>query len=109
MLNLTKSAVEKIKEVLAEQESPDAKLRIYVEGGGCSGFSYGFIVEDNSTDDSDFEFDFDTIKLLVDPVSAQYIEGITIDFKDDLEGSRFVMNNPNAKTTCGCGSSFSPY
>jgi len=109
MLNLTESAVIRIKEVLSQQDLSDAKLRIFVEGGGCSGFQYGFIIEDNPTDGSDFEFDYDSVKLLVDPVSAQYIDGITIDFKDDLEGARFVMSNPNAKTTCGCGSSFSPY
>lgn len=109
MLNLTESAVERIKEVLSEQDLSDAKLRVFVEGGGCSGFQYGFIIEDNPTDGSDFEFDYNDVKLLVDPVSAQYIDGITIDFKDDIEGARFVMSNPNAKTTCGCGSSFSPY
>lgn len=109
MLNLTESAVLRIKEVLSQQDLSDAKLRIFVEGGGCSGFQYGFIIEDNPTDGSDFEFDYNNVKLLVDPVSAQYIDGITIDFKDDLEGARFVMSNPNAKTTCGCGSSFSPY
>ena len=109
MLNLTESAVIRIKEVLSQQDLSDAKLRIFVEGGGCSGFQYGFIIEDNPTDGTDFEFDYNSVKLLVDPVSAQYIDGITIDFKDDLEGARFVMSNPNAKTTCGCGSSFSPY
>lgn len=107
MLNLTPSAIERIKEVL-EQESPNSKLRVFVEGGGCSGFQYGFMVEEADTE-GDFEFDFENVKLLIDPVSAQYIEGITIDFKDDIEGARFVMKNPNAVTTCGCGSSFSPY
>jgi iron-sulfur cluster insertion protein len=109
MLNLTESAVVRIKEVLSQQDLSGAKLRIFVEGGGCSGFQYGFIIEDNPTDGSDFEFDYNNVKLLVDPISAQYIDGITIDFKDDIEGARFVMSNPNAKTTCGCGSSFSPY
>lgn len=109
MLNLTENAIHRIKVVLSEQDLADAKLRIFVEGGGCSGLSYGFIIEDNPTDGSDFEFDYDTVKVLVDPISAEYIEGITIDFKDDIEGARFVMQNPKAKTTCGCGSSFSPY
>lgn len=109
MINLTENAVQRIKVVLSEQDLPDAKLRIYVEGGGCSGLSYGFMIEDNPSDGSDFEFYYDNVKLLVDPVSAEYIDGITIDFKDDIEGARFVMSNPNAKTTCGCGSSFSPY
>jgi iron-sulfur cluster insertion protein len=108
MLNLTDSAVARIREVLNENEVFHPKLRIFVEGGGCSGFQYGFMIEENDTE-GDFEFDFDDIKLCIDPVSAQYIEGITIDFKDDINGARFVMNNPNAVTTCGCGSSFSPY
>lgn len=108
MLNLTDSAVARIREVLSENEVPNLKLRIFVEGGGCSGFQYGFMIEEQVTDD-DFNVDIQDITLLIDPVSAQYIDGITIDFKDDIEGARFVMKNPNAVTTCGCGSSFSPH
>lgn len=108
MLNLTDSAVARIREVLSDNDVPNPKLRIFVEGGGCSGFQYGFMIENETTDD-DFNFKIEDIELLVDPVSAQYIDGINIDFKDDLNGARFVMNNPNAQTTCGCGSSFSPY
>lgn len=108
MLTLTDSAVARIREVLSENEIPHPKLRIFVEGGGCSGFQYGFMIEEDSTED-DFNIDVQDISILVDPVSAQYVDGITIDFKDDLSGARFVMNNPQAVTTCGCGSSFSPY
>lgn len=108
MLNLTDSAVARIREVLNENEVPNPKLRIFVEGGGCSGFQYGFMIENETTDD-DFNLKIDDIELLIDPVSAQYIDGISIDFKDDINGARFVMKNPNAQTTCGCGSSFSPY
>jgi len=109
MLNLTENALQRIKSTLSEHTTPDAKLRVYVEGGGCNGLNYGFMIEDQPLDGSDFEFDYDNVKLLVDPVSAEYIEGITIDFKDDIDGARFVLSNPKAKTTCGCGSSFSPY
>jgi iron-sulfur cluster insertion protein len=108
MLNLTDSAVARIREVLSGNQVPNPKLRIFVEGGGCSGFQYGFMIEEDNTDD-DFVISVQDISVLVDPVSAQYVDGITIDFKDDLNGARFVMNNPNAVTTCGCGSSFSPY
>lgn len=107
MLNLTDSAVARIREVLSENEVPNLKLRIFVEGGGCSGFQYGFMIEENNSED-DFVIDIQDVKLLVDPVSAAYVEGITIDFKDDIAGSRFVMINPNA-TSCGCGSSFNPH
>lgn len=107
MLTLTDSAVARIREVLSKNEVPNPKLRIFIEGGGCSGFQYGFMVEENNSDD-DFIIDVQDVQLLVDPVSAAYVEGITIDFKDDIAGSRFVMNNPNA-TSCGCGSSFNPY
>ena len=108
MLNLTESASSKIKEILKSETSVKPKLRIFVEGGGCSGFQYGFVIEEEDTGD-DFNININDIEVLIDPVSAQYIDGITVDFKDDLEGARFVMSNPNAKTTCGCGSSFSPY
>jgi iron-sulfur cluster insertion protein len=108
MLNITESAILKIKEILKSETGENPKLRIFVEGGGCSGFQYGFIVEEQDSGD-DFNININDVEVLIDPVSAQYIDGITIDFKDDLEGARFTMNNPNAKTTCGCGSSFSPY
>ena len=108
MLNLTESATTKIKEILSAETGDNPKLRIFVEGGGCSGFQYGFMIEQEDTGE-DFNININDVEVLIDPVSAQYIDGITVDFRDDLEGARFVMSNPNAKTTCGCGSSFSPY
>ena len=108
MLNLTESATTKIKEILSAETGDKPKLRIFVEGGGCSGFQYGFMIEQEDTGE-DFNININDVEVLIDPVSAQYIDGITVDFRDDLEGARFVMSNPNAKTTCGCGSSFSPY
>ena len=108
MINLSETAIARIREVLSKESSPNPKLRIYVEGGGCSGFQYGFMIENENSGD-DFDYKIEDIELLVDPVSAQYIDGISIDFKDDLGGARFVMSNPNAKASCGCGSSFVPY
>jgi iron-sulfur cluster insertion protein len=108
MLNLTESATTKIKEILGAETGDKPKLRIFVEGGGCSGFQYGFMIEQEDTGE-DFNININDVEVLIDPVSAQYIDGITVDFRDDLEGARFVMSNPNAKTTCGCGSSFNPY
>jgi len=108
MLNLTDAAIIKIREILKNESSNNPKLRIFVEGGGCSGFQYGFSIEEVDTGE-DFNINIDDIEVLIDPISAQYVDGITVDFKDDLEGARFTMSNPNAKTTCGCGSSFSPY
>ena len=108
MLNLTESATTKIKEILSAETGDNPKLRIFVEGGGCSGFQYGFMIEQEDSGE-DFNININDVEVLIDPVSAQYIDGITVDFRDDLEGARFVMSNPNAKTTCGCGSSFSPY
>lgn len=108
MITLTSSAITKVKEILNEETTP-SKLRAYVQGGGCSGFSYGFMVEDTKTNDDDFIMVFDGVEVVVDAMSAQYLEGAEIDYKDGLEGSQFVIKNPNAQTTCGCGSSFSPY
>ena len=108
MIEVTETAVNKIIQLLDEENNPKLKLRTFVQGGGCSGFQYGFIIEEQDTGE-DFNINIEDIEVLIDPVSAQYIDGITVDFKDDLEGARFVMSNPNAKTTCGCGSSFSPY
>ena len=106
MMQISPNAEKKIMEILS-QEDPNARLRMFVEGGGCSGFQYGFSIEtDVNTDD--WEIDLNETKILVDPVSMQYLENIVLDFREDLQGSRFVINNPNAATTCGCGSSFSP-
>ncbi|MEY3541988.1 MAG: iron-sulfur cluster assembly accessory protein [Bacteroidota bacterium] len=103
MLTVTANAIEQIKEILLEEES-SKYVRAFIEGGGCSGFNYGFMIEDVKNED-DFEV---TEKLLVDSASMQYFSGATIDYKKDrLTGSQFVITNPNAKSTCGCGSSFS--
>lgn len=99
-------AVEKLKELIAEEGNPNLKLRVFVQGGGCSGFQYGFTFDEDQNED-DFEFQRDTVKILVDAMSMQYLQGANIDYKDDLMGSSFVINNPNAESTCGCGSSFS--
>ena len=98
-------AVDKLKELFAEENNPDLKLRVFVQGGGCAGFSYGFTFDQDQNDD-DFAFDKDSIKILVDSMSMQYLQGAEIDYKEDLMGSSFVINNPNASSTCGCGSSF---
>lgn len=108
MINLTEKALIKLKQILTEDNNPNAKIRIYVEGGGCSGFSYGFSIDDNAQED-DFVIEENDVSVLVDPISFGYLEGITVDFKDDIEGARFSIQNPKAASTCGCGSSFSPY
>jgi len=106
VLFLTESAVAKVKALVAEEENPSLKLRVYVTGGGCSGFQYGFSFEDEAAED-DTLVEKDGVTALVDPLSYQYLVGSEVDYKEGLEGSRFVINNPNASTTCGCGSSFS--
>lgn len=105
-MTLTESAVEKIKDILAEENNPDVKLRVFVQGGGCSGFSYGFTLDESRNED-DFDFEFEGVCILVDSMSMQYLQGAEINYKEELMGSNFVINNPNATTTCGCGSSFS--
>jgi iron-sulfur cluster insertion protein len=106
MITLTQSAQDKIKEVLLEENDPKARLRMYVQGGGCSGFSYGFTIDDEQNED-DFEISAGSSSVLVDSMSFQYLQGAVVDFKDDLDGSRFAITNPQASSTCGCGSSFS--
>jgi len=106
MLSLTDSAKQKIKELLLEENNPKLCLRTFVQGGGCSGFQYGFTFDEDQAED-DWEFPIDNFKVLVDAMSMNYLEGAEIDYKDELEGSSFVIKNPNAQTTCGCGSSFS--
>lgn len=103
---VTESAAAKVKALLADEESSDLKLRVFVEGGGCSGFQYGFTFDELQADD-DAVIEKDGIKVLVDSLSYQYLLGSTVDYQEGLEGSRFVVTNPNAETTCGCGSSFS--
>lgn len=105
-LAFTDAAVAKVKDLLAEENSPGLNLRVFVQGGGCSGFQYGFTFDETVNDD-DTTVDKDGVKLLIDPMSFQYLVGAEIDYKDDLEGAQFVIRNPNAVSTCGCGSSFS--
>lgn len=102
MLTLTATASEKIQDLIAEEGNPNLKVRLFIEGGGCSGFNYGFTFDEIQNDD-DWEID----GLLVDAMSMQYLEGSTINWKKEVMGSSFVIDNPNATRTCGCGSSFS--
>ena len=105
-MKLESGAVEKLRELVAEEGNPDLMLRVFVQGGGCSGMSYGFTFEEIKNED-DFDFAYEEVKVVVDSMSMQYLQGATIDYKDDIMGSSFVINNPQAQTTCGCGSSFS--
>ncbi len=102
----TDSAAAKVKDLIAEEGNPDLKLRVFVQGGGCSGFQYGFTFDETVNED-DTPIDKDGVTLLVDAMSYQYLVGAEIDYKEDINGSQFVIKNPNATTTCGCGSSFS--
>lgn len=108
MIDLQESAIKKLKELLAEEDNPNLKLRVFVQGGGCSGFQYGFAFDEEQNDD-DFDLNFDGVGLLVDSMSAQYLQGARIKYNEDAMGSSFSIDNPQAQTTCGCGSSFSPY
>jgi iron-sulfur cluster insertion protein len=105
-LLFTDSAAAKVKDLIAEEGNPDLKLRVFVTGGGCSGFQYGFTFDEVSAED-DTVLEKDGVTLLVDPMSFQYLVGAEIDYTEGLEGSQFVIRNPNATSTCGCGSSFS--
>jgi iron-sulfur cluster insertion protein len=106
MIEITESAREKIVDILIDENNPNAVLRTFVQGGGCSGFSYGFTIDETQNED-DFEFPLDDkYKVLVDAMSMQYLQGAVIDYKEDLMGAQFSIKNPNAQTTCGCGSSF---
>ena len=106
MISLKPKAVEKVRDLLAEQNDPNIKLRIFVQGGGCSGFSYGFTFDEVVNED-DFDLEFEGVHLLVDSMSNQYLDGAEVDYVEELMGSQFKINNPNATTSCGCGSSFS--
>ena len=108
MITLTDSAVEKLRDLLAEENNPDLKLRTFVQGGGCSGMQYGFTFDEIANED-DWEEDHQGVKILIDSMSSTYLDGARIDDKEDLMGASFSIDNPNAQTTCGCGSSFSPY
>jgi len=107
-LTITENATTKISDILAEENNPKAKLRVFVQGGGCSGMQYGFTIDEEQNED-DFEIPAGSINVLVDSVSMQYLENASIDYVEDLAGSQFKISNPNAQTTCGCGSSFNPY
>ena len=101
MITVTPNAVAKINDVLAEENNPKAKLRIFVQGGGCTGFQYGFTLDEEKNED-----DFEVEGMLVDAMSMQYLSGATVDYKESLAGSQFTIINPNVTATCGCGSSF---
>jgi iron-sulfur cluster insertion protein len=105
MITISESAKAKIKDILYDEANPNISLRTFVQGGGCSGFSYGFTLDEEINED-DFEIPLDEFKVLVDSMSMQYLQGATIDYKEELMGSSFTIINPNATTTCGCGSSF---
>jgi iron-sulfur cluster insertion protein len=107
-MNLQPAAIEKLKELVAEEGNPDLKLRVFVQGGGCSGFQYGFTFDEVKNED-DFDFAYDSVQVIVDAMSMQYLQGAEIDYRDDLMGASFSISNPNAQSTCGCGSSFNPY
>jgi iron-sulfur cluster insertion protein len=106
MITVTESASIKIADIIAEENNPDLKLRMFVQGGGCSGFSYGFTLDEIKNED-DFEFTAGSTRVLVDVMSAQYLQGVEVDYVEELMGSEFRIKNPTATSTCGCGSSFS--
>ncbi|THF55644.1 iron-sulfur cluster insertion protein ErpA [Pseudothauera rhizosphaerae] len=106
VLVFTDSAASKVKELIEEEGNPALKLRVFVTGGGCSGFQYGFTFDEEVADD-DTSLEKNGVTLLIDPMSYQYLVGAEIDYTEGLEGSQFVIRNPNATSTCGCGSSFS--
>ena len=106
LLVFTDAAADKVKNLIEEEKNDSLKLRVFVSGGGCSGFQYGFTFDEN-IQDGDTRVEKNGVTLLVDPMSFQYLTGAEIDYKEDLEGSQFVIKNPNATTTCGCGSPFS--
>ena len=105
-LKITADAVQRVQQLLDSKDNPELMLRVYIQGGGCSGFQYGFQFDDSAQED-DISIEEGGIRILVDMLSLQYLGGAEIDYKDDIMGSRFLVNNPNASTTCGCGSSFS--
>jgi iron-sulfur cluster insertion protein len=102
----TNAAARKVQELILEEHNPDLKLRVYISGGGCSGFQYGFSFDEEQAED-DIAVKNDGVILLVDPLSFQYLMGAEVDYSESLQGAQFVIRNPNASTTCGCGSSFS--
>ena len=108
MLLLSENAVNKIRDLLAEENNPNLKLRTFVQGGGCSGMQYGFTFDESQNED-DFAIEEGGVTVLIDSASMMYLDGASIDYKEDVMGNSFTINNPHAETTCGCGSSFAPY
>lgn len=104
-ITITESAQNKIIDIIAEENKPETRLRMFVQGGGCSGFSYGFTLDDSKNED-DWELPAGATSVLIDSMSAMYIEGAVVDYEETLMGSNFKISNPNATSTCGCGSSF---
>ncbi len=104
-LVFTDAAANKVNQLIKEEANPDLMLRVFISGGGCSGFQYGFTFDD-AVEEGDSSIENQGVTLLVDPMSVQYLMGAEIDYKEDLQGAQFVIRNPNATTTCGCGSSF---
>jgi iron-sulfur cluster assembly accessory protein len=108
MIHVTPAAASKIQELLAEENKVGAGLRVFVQGGGCSGFQYGLMIDEGDGDPStDQVFESNGIRLVVDPISIRYLQGAEVDFVDTVSGGGFTIKNPNARSTCGCGSSFS--
>lgn len=105
LLDFTSAAAAKVRELIAEEGNPGLKLRVYIQGGGCSGFQYGFEFDEAQAED-DLAVVTDSVTLLVDPLSLQYLQGAQVDYVENLQGAQFTIRNPNAKSTCGCGSSF---
>lgn len=106
MITVTDQAVTRIRDILAEENNTDLKLRVFVQGGGCQGMSYGFTLDETQNDD-DWDLEISGLNMLVDSMSGQYLQGAVIDYKEDAMGATFSISNPQAQTTCGCGSSFS--
>ena len=107
MITITEQAVAKLKDILAEENNPNIKLRVFVQGGGCSGMQYGFTLDETQNED-DWDLDYNGVQVLVDSMSGGYLQGAEVDYKEDQYGATFSISNPQAQTTCGCGSSFSP-
>ena len=108
MITITESATAKIKDILAEENNPNIKLRVFVQGGGCSGFQTGFTLDEDQAED-DWDFEISGVHVLVDAMSGSYLQGATVDYAEDIHGSAFKITGMEAATTCGCGSSFSPF
>lgn len=108
MITVSDKAIAKLQDILAEENNPALKLRVFVQGGGCSGMQYGFTLDETQNED-DWDLEINGVKVLVDAMSGGYLQDAEIDYKEDAYGSSFSIKNPSAVTTCGCGSSFSPY